>query len=171
MQCKVPLTSKCTHIWTIVHLKWNWFKSLRSWKAYENKSTSRWSKKDYTKYGIQCHMVFYVTMVVFGMTLLMNRWTNVVVDNGWVHPLAKTLPSLVNNLWWNIVTDDWNFDEKHIGKCWYLQHYKSIIPQFFLQGMTNSVGLTISVNDTTPWFTISIEQDNYTWWHYILYLV
>ena len=25
--------------------------------------------------------------------------------------------------------------------------------------MTNNVGLTFSVGDTTPWFTISIEQD------------
>ena len=29
-----------------------------------------------------------------------------------------------------------------------------------LQGMTNNVGLTISVGDTTPRFTISIEQEN-----------
>ena len=28
------------------------------------------------------------------------------------------------------------------------------------QGMTNNVGLTFSVGDTTPQFTISIEQDN-----------
>ena len=27
------------------------------------------------------------------------------------------------------------------------------------QGMTNIVGLTFSVGDTVPWFTISIEQD------------
>jgi hypothetical protein len=26
--------------------------------------------------------------------------------------------------------------------------------------MTNNVGLTFSVGDTTPWFTISIEQDD-----------
>jgi hypothetical protein len=28
--------------------------------------------------------------------------------------LAKTLPSLLNNLWWNIVMDDWNLDENHL---------------------------------------------------------
>ena len=28
-----------------------------------------------------------------------------------------------------------------------------------LQGMINNAGLTFSVGDTTPWFTISIEQD------------
>ena len=27
--------------------------------------------------------------------------------------------------------------------------------------MTNNVGLGFSVGGTTPWFTISIEQDNY----------
>jgi len=29
--------------------------------------------KSYTKYDIRCHMVFYVTMVVLGMTSLMNK--------------------------------------------------------------------------------------------------
>ena len=33
-------------------------------------------------------------------------------------------------------------------------------PKIFLQGMTNYVGLTFSVGDTKPCFTISIEQDN-----------
>jgi hypothetical protein len=32
-----------------------------------------------------------------------------------------------------------------------------------LQGMTNNVGLTFSVGDTIPRFTISIEQRNYNW--------
>ena len=32
------------------------------------------------------------------MTLLMNKWTNIVMDDGWAHPLAKTIPSHVNNL-------------------------------------------------------------------------
>ena len=30
-----------------------------------------------------------------------------------------------------------------------------------LQGMTNIVGLTFSLDDTIPWFRISIEQDDY----------
>jgi hypothetical protein len=30
----------------------------------------------------------------------------------------------------------------------------------FLQGMTNNVGLAFSVGDTTPQFTINIEQDD-----------
>ena len=31
----------------------------------------------------------------------------------------------------------------------------------FLQGMTNKVGLTFSVGDTTPWFTIRIGNTKY----------
>ena len=33
-------------------------------------------------------------------------------------------------------------------------------PQLFLQVMTNNVGPTINVDDTTPWFTMSMEQDD-----------
>jgi hypothetical protein len=36
----------------------------------------------YTKYNIQCHMVFYVTMVTFRTTLLMHKWTNIFMDDG-----------------------------------------------------------------------------------------
>ena len=39
------------------------------------------------------------------------------MDDGWAHPLAKTLPSLVNHLWLTIVMDDWNMDEKSRNKC------------------------------------------------------
>ena len=70
-------------------------------------------KTDYTKYDIQCNMVFIVTMATFWMTLLRNKWTNTVMDDGWVHSLAKALPSFVSNLWWNIVMDAWNLDEKY----------------------------------------------------------
>ena len=83
----------------------------------------------YTKYDILCNMLLYVTVVTFQMTLLMNKWTNIVMEDEWVHPLAKTLPSLVNNLWWNIVMDDWILDEKLLGKWQWLQHCKSIITQ------------------------------------------
>jgi hypothetical protein len=38
-----------------------------------------------------------------------------------------------------------------------MQHCKSIIPQFCLQGMTHNVGLTFSVGDTIPRFTISMS--------------
>ena len=46
----------------------------------------------------------------------MDKWTNIVIDDGWVHSLAKTLPSLVINLWWNIVVDDFDLNEKSLGK-------------------------------------------------------
>jgi hypothetical protein len=72
--------------------------------------------------------------------------------------LTKTLPSFVSNLWWMIVMDDchgwWKLDEKSLGKWQYLQHYKSIIPPpQKIQGMTNNVGLTFGISDTTPWFS------------------
>ena len=42
-----------------------------------------------------CHYTrhdIYVTTVTFHMTLLMNRKRNIVLDDGRVHPLAKTMP-------------------------------------------------------------------------------
>jgi len=61
-------------------------------------------------------MVFYATMLTFRKMFLMNKFTNIVIDDGWVHPLAQSLPSLVNNLWWNIVMDDWNLNEESLGE-------------------------------------------------------
>ena len=61
-------------------------------------------------------MVFYVTMATFRMTILMDKLTNIVMDDGWVHPLAETLPSFVINFWWYIVMDDFHLDEKSLGK-------------------------------------------------------
>ena len=46
----------------------------------------------------------------------MNKSTSIVMDYGEVYMLAKTLPSLVNNLCWNIIMDDWNLDEKPLDK-------------------------------------------------------
>ena len=46
-------------------------------------------------------------------------------------------------------------------KIWMKNHLVSDCnPPKNLQGMTNNVGLTFRVGDTTPWFTRSIEQDN-----------
>ena len=59
-------------------------------------------------------MVFDVTMVTVRMTFLMDKWTNIVMDDGYVHPLVKTLSSFVSNFWRNIVMDDWNTDENHL---------------------------------------------------------
>ena len=63
---------------------------------------------------------FYVTMVTSWMTL-MHKWTNGVMDGGWVHPLAKTLPCLAINLWFNTVVDDENLDEESLQKWQWLQ--------------------------------------------------
>jgi hypothetical protein len=35
-----------------------------------------------------------------------------------------------------------------------------VMPELFLQGITNNVRLKFSVGDTTPGFPIGIEQDN-----------
>ena len=61
-------------------------------------------------------MVVNVTMETFWMTLLMYKWRNIAMGDEQVHPLAKTLRSLVSNLWWNIVVDGLNLDEKSLGK-------------------------------------------------------
>ena len=34
--------------------------------------------------------------------------------HGWVRPLAKPIPSVVNNLWWNCVMDDWTWMKIHL---------------------------------------------------------
>jgi hypothetical protein len=60
--------------------------------------------------------VFNVTMATHRMTLFMNKWTNVVMKDGWDHSLPKTLPSFVINLWWNVVMGNWNLDGKSLGK-------------------------------------------------------
>ena len=50
------------------------------------------------------------------------------MDDGRVHPLARTPPSHVINLWWNIVIDDWNMNEKSLGQWQIPQHCKPITP-------------------------------------------
>ena len=91
---------------------------------------------------------------------LMNKWANIVMGDGPVHSLIKTLSSLVSILWWNIVMDDWDSKKNHLVSDSILQHCKFIIPKGNLQGMTNNVGLTFSGGDTSLRFGISIEQDN-----------
>lgn len=43
-------------------------------------------------------MVFNATKVTLWMTLRMNKFTNIFMDDERVHPLARTLPSLGANL-------------------------------------------------------------------------
>ena len=68
-------------------------------------------------------MVFCATMVNFWMKLHINKWSNFVMDDGWVHMLAETLLSFVRNLRWNIVMDDWNLDEEWYGKGAWGAHF------------------------------------------------
>ena len=96
------------------------------------------------------------------------------MDGEWVHPLAKTLPSL----WifvmkycrgWsklkcrkkNHLVSDSNCNTKTLHPP--TQKIQKNQKHNTIQGMTNIVGLAVSVGDTTPHFTISIEQDTYNW--------
>ena len=93
------------------HITWN---IPERWeKVVPTTNTSWWS---HTKYGVLCHIVLNVTMVTFRMALPLNKRTNNVMDYGWVHPLAKNIPSLVSNLRWNIVMDEWYLDENPLCK-------------------------------------------------------
>jgi hypothetical protein len=51
------------------------------------------------------------------------------MNDGWVHPLAKTLPSFVSNLIRNIVMDDWCWDENLFDKWQSSQHREYVIPK------------------------------------------
>jgi hypothetical protein len=115
--CGFPIGVTCCYNFPL--LKYNFLPcSLYQvpWCAYYSRGPALYSTKKYIKYDIYCRMAFYVSMEAFWMKLLMNKRTYIVMNDGWVHPLAKTLLSLANNLWWNIVMDDWNLDEKSLGK-------------------------------------------------------
>jgi hypothetical protein len=105
-------------------------------------------------------MVCHVNMITFRMTLLMNKRTNLVMDDGWVHPMAKTLPSLVRNLWQNIVMDAWNFGWKVTS--WVT---KIATLELYLQGMTNNIGLRLHFKHSHWWKRRSRSKfaSHYTW--------
>ena len=42
----------------------------------------------------------------------MNKWMDIVMDDGWVHLVAKTPALFIGNLWWNIIMGNWELDEK-----------------------------------------------------------
>jgi len=79
----------------------------------------------YVSYGINCHNGSFLDDTTYE---LMNKQTNIIMDDAWIHSLAQTLPSLVINFWWNIIIYDWNLNEKSLHKWQFLQHCKSIIP-------------------------------------------
>ena len=43
----------------------------------------------YTKYDIWCHIVFNVTIVILQVTLLMNKGTIIVMDDGWISSIGQ----------------------------------------------------------------------------------
>ena len=96
-------------------------------------------------------MVINVSMATLRMPIIMNEWINIIMYDGWFHPLARTLPSLVSNLWWSIVMD-WNLENNHLvsGNCGNIVILYS--PKFI---RTNNVGLTFSGGDTMATFIIS----------------
>ena len=44
-----------------------------------------------------------------------------------IHWPKPYLSTLVNNLWWHIVMDEWNLDENSHGNWRWMQHYESMI--------------------------------------------
>ena len=69
----------------------------------------------YTKYDIHCHMEFYVTTATFWMTLLKNKWTYIVTDDGWVGQNPTFSCQQLMKL------DCWDLDGNSLGKWQFLQ--------------------------------------------------
>ena len=86
----------------------------------------------------------------------MNKWTSIVMDDGWVHPLAQN-PTFSCQQFLMKMIEIWMkihlVSDSNCSTVIYNTPDK-------LQGMINNIGLTFSVGDTTPRFTISIEQHN-----------
>ena len=87
-------------------------------------------------------MVFDITLVAFWM---MDKFVHQPKPYLILSVTCNTILSWMIKIWMkrHLVTD---------SIC------NTIIPQKSLQGRKNNVGLTFSVGDTKPWFTISIEQ-------------
>jgi hypothetical protein len=91
------------------------------------------------KYDIYSHMVLNVTMVTFPMTLLMNKFTNTVINDGWVHPFIKTLLSFCQQPVMKYC-HGWSMIPKNLNKEWYIIWVKSTstLPQ---KGMLSKCAL------------------------------
>ena len=98
-------------------------------------------------------MVLNATMAAFWMTLLMNKFTNIVMNDGWVHPLAKPPSSFCQQFVMKYCHDNWKFDENSLDNRQLLRHCKSINHgKKDLQWLTNNVGSTFSSVDIIPRF-------------------
>ena len=64
----------------------------------------------------------------------MNKWTNIVMDDDEFIHGPKPYLLLSTTCDEIIIMDDYNLEEKSLGKWQYLQHCKSIIPKTYLQG-------------------------------------
>ena len=138
----------------------------------------RWHKPNYNKYDVLCHMVFCVTIVNISMTLFMYKWTNSVMDDEWVRPLVwNHLDVLSLPLTFAASQTSFHWPKPYLllsSTCdeilsWMIQIWMKIhlvsdsncntVYLKKLQEMTNHVGVTLSVGDTIPQFTVSIELD------------
>ena len=72
----------------------------------------------------------------------MNKWMDIVMDDGWVHLVAKTHALFIGNLWWNIIMGNWELDEK---KNHVVNHNNL---QSFCFYKECKVGLAFTVGDT-----------------------
>ena len=97
-------------------------------------------------------MVFYVTMVIFLMTILMKKYTNIVVPT--YISVVKYLQSLVYFASYHVcneillwMTEIWM--KIHLVSDKNYNILKSTMPITFVHGMTDNVRFTSSVSDTT----------------------
>ena len=83
-----------------IPLKW-WVIFLQSWTStgyFSNSTSSSVTNCRFSPITGLLHYIwyFFVTMITFWMTLLMNKAMDTIMNGGWVHLLAKTLPFLVS---------------------------------------------------------------------------
>ena len=92
----------------------------------------------YAKDDIQCHRPFYVTTITFLVTLSMNKFTNTIIPTYFqfiqmlVTETKFGMICILTSLWWNIVMDDRDLDEKSVSKWQHRKIYSAQI--FFYKG-------------------------------------
>ena len=80
------------------------------------------SNGHYTKYCNECDTVFHVPMVTFLMIVLMNNITRTILPTYLEYIQMSIIETkfgllcILTTLWWNIVMDNWNLDEKSLSK-------------------------------------------------------